>query len=79
MDRKELESQIIALVATSYGVDENTLTVNTNIAEDLGGASIQMVGLVSEIENELDVLVQLQTAAACVTIGDLVHKVEEQM
>lgn len=79
MERKELETQVIALVATSYGVEESTLTLNTNIAEDLGGASIQMVGLVSEIENELDVLVQLQIAAACTTIGDLVDKVEEQL
>ena len=79
MDRKELETQVIGLVATSYGADESTLSVDTNIAEDLGGASIQMVGLVSEIENELDVLVQLQVAAACVTIGNLVDKVEEQM
>jgi acyl carrier protein len=38
-----------------------------------------MVGLVSEIENELDVLVQLQVAAACKTVGELVDKVEEQL
>lgn len=79
MDRKELESQIIALVATSYGVDESTLTVNTNIANEIGGTSLQMVGLVSEIENELDVMVQLQEAAGCATIGELVDKVEEEM
>jgi acyl carrier protein len=36
-----------------------------------------MVGFVSEIENELDVMVQLQVAPACATIGDLVDKVEE--
>lgn len=79
MDRKELESQIIALVATSYGVDESTLTVDTNIANEIGGTSLQMVGLVSEIENELDVMVQLQEAAGCATIGELVDKVEEEM
>ena len=44
-----------------------------------GGASVLMVGLVSEIENELDVMIQLQDAAACETIGDLVDKVEEEM
>ncbi len=79
MDRKELEKQVIGLVATSYGVDESTLTVDTNIAEEIGGTSVQMVGLVSEIENELDVMVQLQDAAGCATIGDLVNKVEEEM
>lgn len=79
MERKELESKVIALVATSYRVDENTLTVDTNITEDLGGSSVQMVGLVSEIENELDAFVQLSVAAACKTIGELVDKVEEEM
>ena len=79
MDRKELEAQVIELVATSYGKDAESLSVDTVIAEELGGASIQMVGLVSEIENELDVLVQLPVAAACKTIGELVDKVEEEL
>lgn len=79
MERKVLESKVIALVATSYRVDVNTLTVDTNITEDLGGSSVQMVGLVSEIENELDTFVQLPVAAACKTIGELVDKVEAEM
>ena len=76
MDRKELEAKIIELVAMSYASE---LSVDTKIKEELGGASLLMVGLVSEIENELDVLIQLQVAAACATIGELVDKVEEQM
>lgn len=79
MDRKELEQKIIELVATSYGKNAADLSVDTRFAEDLAGASIQMVGLVSEIENELDVLVQLKVAAACETIADLVDKVEEEL
>lgn len=79
MDRKELEAKVIELVSTSYNKDVAELSVDTNIKEELGGASIQMVGLVSEIENELDVMVQLQIASACNTIGELVDKVEELM
>ena len=79
MDRKELEKQVIELVAMAYGVDAEGLSTETSFADDLGGASIKMVGLVSEIENELDVLVQLKVAAACATIGDLVDKVEEEL
>ena len=63
MERKELEAKIIGLVATAYDVEESTLTAETSIKDDLGGASIQMVGLVSEIENELDVLVQIGRAS----------------
>ena len=79
MDRKELEQQVIELVAMAYGTEADKLTLETSFADDLGGASIQMVGLVSEIENELDVLVQLQVAAACKTVAELVDKVEEQL
>lgn len=79
MDRIELEDQILNCVATSYNVDRDSITVNTKIKEDLGGASILMVGLVSQIENELDVLVQLQVAAACKTIEELVGEVEKLM
>lgn len=79
MDRKSLESKIIKCVSISYKKPVETLSVDTRIKEDLGGASIQMVGLVSLIENELDVLVQLPIAAAAKTIGDLVDKVEELM
>ena len=79
MDRKELEAQIIELVATSFKKDASTLSMETTFKEDLKGASVLMVGLVSEIENELDAMIALQDAAACATIGELVDKVEEEL
>lgn len=79
MDRKELEAQIIDMIATIYNKDADTLSVDTNMREELKGSSVLMVGLVSEIENELDVMIQLADAAACATIGDLVDKVEAEL
>lgn len=79
MDRKELENQIIELVAMSYNKDAADLTVETSFKEDLKGASVQMVALVAEIENELDATITLQDAAACENIGALVDLVEEEL
>ncbi len=79
MDRKELEAKIIELVAISYNKDASELSVDTKMKEELSGASVLMVGLVSEIENELDVMVQLSVAAACETIADLVDAVEAEL
>ena len=79
MERKELEEQLFEIISQLYNKDVEELTLETTFADDLGGASVLMVGLVSEIENELDVMIQLQDAAACETIGDLVDKVEEEM
>ena len=79
MDRKELEAQIIEMIATIYNKDAEDLSVETNMREELTGSSVLMVALVSEIENELDVMIQLSDAAACTTIGDLIDKVEAEL
>ena len=67
------------MVAMSYKKDVNELSTSTSFKEDLGGASIQMVALVSEIENELDVALMLSDASGCATINDLVDLVEAEM
>lgn len=79
MNRQELETQVLNMVAMSYKKDVNELTIETTFKQDLAGASIQMVALVSEIENELDVALMLSDASACATIGDLIDLVEEEM
>ena len=79
MDRKELEAKVCELVAISYKKDPSEITVNTSFKDDLQGASIQMVALVAEIENELEAAITLQEASACETVGDLVDLVEEEM
>ncbi len=79
MDRKELESKVLELVAISYKKDAATLSLETSFKQDLQGASVQMVALVAEIENELDACITLQDAAACKTIADLVDAVEAEL
>ena len=79
MDRKELEAVVIKAVATIYGKDESELSMDTNIKEELGGASVKMVGLTAAIEEETDAMVELQVASACETLGDLVDAVEDEL
>ncbi len=79
MERKELEAQVINMVAASYKQDAANLSTATLFKEDLGGASIQMVALVSEIENELDVELMLADASGCATIGDLIDLIEGEI
>ena len=79
MDRKELEAKVCELVAISYGKDPSEITVETSFKDDLGGASVQMVALVAEIENELDAMIALQDAAACATVAELVDEVEKEL
>lgn len=79
MDRQEILTQVLDMVAMAYKKDVVTLSETTSFKEDLSGASVQMVALVSEIENELDVALMLADASACTTIGDLINLIEEEM
>lgn len=79
MDRKELEAKVIELVEISYGKNPGAVTLETSFKDDLKGASVQMVALVAEIENELDAMVALQDASGCATVADLVNLVEEEL
>ncbi len=79
MERKELEAKVLELVAASYKKDVSELSMSTSFKEDLAGASVQMVALVAEIENELDATLMLADASACATISELVDLVEEEL
>lgn len=79
MERNEILSQVLEMVAMSYKKDVSELSESTSFKTDLSGDSVKMVALVSEIENELDVALMLSDASACNTIGDLVTLIEEEM
>lgn len=79
MERTEILEQVLEMVAMSYKKDVAELSETTSFKEDLSGASVQMVALVSEIENELDVALMLADASACNTIGELIDLIEEEM
>ncbi|MBE6018192.1 MAG: acyl carrier protein [Lachnospiraceae bacterium] len=79
MERQELEAKMIELVAIAFKKDAADITMETSFKNDLGGASVQMVALVSEIENELDAVIMLADASQCATVGELTDLVEEEL
>lgn len=79
MNREEVVSNILDFAAMAYSRDVSELSEDTRIKEDLGGTSILLVSLVSNIENELDVMLSLSDAGACKTLGEIADKVLEEM
>lgn len=69
--------QVIACAAASYGVDASTITVDTNVREELSNKSLKLLVFISNIEDELDVSIEIRDAAKLVTIGDFVDKVNQ--
>ena len=74
-------------VSCSYSCGSNTLcirsdnaiTLNTDIREDLSNESMKMIVMISTIEDELDVTIEIQEASNLNTIGEFVNVVKERL
>ena len=75
----EVAKKVIACAATGYGVDASQITLATDIREDLSNESMKMIVMISEIEEELDVTIEIQEASNLMTIADFVRVVRERM
>lgn len=78
MEFQSLEERVIHYFSISYNKDKSTLNRDTRIQEDLGGKSLMMVGLVSLIEDDLDLMIPLQEAGKFKTIGEVIDRLVEE-
>lgn len=79
LENDEIAKKVIASAAEAYEVDEDKITLSTNIREDLSNESMKMIVMISQIEDELDVTIEIQEANYLTTIRDFVNKVKEKM
>lgn len=69
--RKILENQL--------DIDPATVNENTDIAEDLGADSLDVVELVMTVEEEFDITIEDSDAHLFKTVGDVVNYIESKM
>jgi acyl carrier protein len=74
MDRNEILSKVIALVAESLETDADELDEETAYA-DLGADSFDMLDLVTSMEDEFGVTVDEDSLGQIETIGDSVDAI----
>jgi acyl carrier protein len=70
-----LESQIIALIASTLHVDETAIRRDTSIAGALGADSLDLVSLILAIEDEFQVDIPDEEAAEILTVAQLIEYV----
>ncbi len=76
MDIKEF---VMKEVANAFGVEKDTLTLETSLLEDLKGKSVNYFPLMNALEEEYDLELDYQPfRSQCITIGDIVNMVEEE-
>ena len=70
--------KIRAILAEQFGEDETGITLDTNLADDLGADSLDMTDLVMAIEDEFEIEVP-EEAANIKTVADVVSFVEDNI
>ena len=70
---------VIDAAADAYGVDVSQITLATDIREDLSNESMKMIVMISTIEDELNVTIEIQEASLLNTIADFVNVVKERL
>ncbi len=65
-----------ALLAAQFDVEESSITAETNIVDDLGADSLDVVELIMTLEGEFDVHVPEEEVEGLRTVGEVAQFVE---
>ena len=68
--------KVNAILAEQFDVDEDKITADTDLQEDLGADSLDVVDLLMSIEDEFDVEVPDEEIENIKTVGALVSYIE---
>ena len=69
--------KVKAILSEQFDVEEDTITPDTSITEDLGADSLDVVDLLMSIEDEFGLEVPDDQIENFRTVGDVVRYIEE--
>ena len=69
--------KVTAILSKQFDVEEETITLETNIADDLGADSLDVVDMLMSLEDEFDVEIPDEEIERIRTVGELVAYLEE--
>lgn len=64
------------LIIDQLGAEEDAVTAEANIQEDLGADSLDIVDLIQTIEDEYDLTIPDEAVESIKTVGDIVSYIE---
>ena len=64
-------------LASQFELDPATITLETNLIDDIGADSLDVVELIMELEDEFGVTISDEAAAELYTVGRIVEYLEK--
>lgn len=68
--------KIRAILCEQLGIEEDDISMDSNIAEDLGADSLDVVDLIMSIEDEFEIEVPDEELEGIRTVADVVNYIE---
>ena len=78
MDRQEIESKVIEIIAEQLG-PEKKITGESDIANDLGADSLDVAELMIAFEESFDIDIDEDNAQNIATVNDVVDQIAQQL
>ena len=69
--------KITAILSSQFDIEESEITAETNIRDDLGADSLDLVDMLMSLEDEFDVEIPDDEIEKLATVGDVVTYIEE--
>ncbi len=66
------------ILVEELDVEEDVITLESKIKDDLGADSLDLFELISKIEDELDVTIEEDDYGKLITVGDIVNYLTEK-
>ena len=73
---QELLEKVKAMLSEQFDVEEDTITADSTLTDDLGADSLDVVDLLMSIEDEFEVEIPDTEVENVKTVGDLVSYIE---
>jgi len=71
--------KVKVILSEQFDVEEDSITTETNIADDLGADSLDVVDLLMSIEDEFEIEIPDEEVENIKTVGELVKYIENRV
>ena len=79
MDLKAIETKVKGVLVESLDIEEEKITMDSNLIDDLDIDSLELVDLTMEFESEFDVEIEDDQVEKIKTVGDIVNLIKEKL
>ncbi len=70
--------KVRTIIAEELGIEEDTIQLDSDLAEDLGADSLDAIELIMEVESQFDVEIADSEATKIKLVSDIVKYLESQ-